>query len=126
MEQPGFQKQILNILNPAKTSIENLENKQPNAEQIQKFISEILHLENTPALWEHLQSNQNQGKLTYGNKSDFYNLENKIVIILDEQKIHSVLLYQNEKYIDNVNKKVYNDLSAFLGNRVIWVELFNK
>ena len=122
----GFQKQILNILNPAKTSIENLENKQPNAEQIQKFISEILHLENTPALWEHLQSNQNQGKLTYGNKSDFYNLENKIVIILDEQKIHSVLLYQNEKYIDNVNKKVYNDLSAFLGNRVIWVELFNK
>jgi serine/threonine-protein kinase len=91
---------------------------------INKFISEIKSLNDVNSLMDFLKTGQNQGRFTYGQHDDYYNLENKFVILIDEETILNVLLYRKEKFIDPMVNQEYTDLSEFMGKRAIWVELF--
>jgi len=90
----------------------------------QEFISEILGLENEQALMSYLNEKQIQGKLTFGKQSDYYNPQNKFVIVFDDVKVHAVLLYYSGKFIDQSDYKLYDALSsAFKGKKMAWIEL---
>jgi len=72
----------------------------------------------------YLKKNQDEGKLIFGRKDQFTNLEETYVIILDEEQIYTILLYYNNEYFDTINKQTYSSLSdRFRGKRSIWTKL---
>ncbi len=98
--------------------------KMINSEKSKSFVSAIVEITDPKALLQHLEQRKNNGKLFYGTTKDFPDLEKKYIIISDEQKIYTILVYFNQKYIDVIEKKIYNNLSDnFRGKRTIWVDL---
>ena len=66
----------------------------------------------------------NNGNLKFGKESDFSDLEKKYIIISDEKKIYTILLYFNKKFYDVIEKNIYTNLSDnFRGKRTIWIDL---
>jgi hypothetical protein len=91
------------------------------------FINEMRTIQNYPQLEKYLQSNRQAGKIKFGSMRDFINLEGKYVVIFDMDKIYTVLIYTNDKYIDLYNNREYVELSQyFRGKRQCWVELIEK
>ncbi len=90
----------------------------------QKFIDEILILNSTEALFSFLNIKAGNGYLVFGKKADFFNLDNKIIIVVDDRKIHSILIYKDSMFIDFNKNEKYLDLSKYYkGKRTIWIEL---
>ena len=91
----------------------------------QKFIHDIRNLNNEQDLILFLQNKQREGALTYGKQNDFFNQDNKFVVIFNESEIKTVLLYHDKKFVDPDGNKIWEDLMpAFTGDKVIWIELF--
>jgi serine/threonine protein kinase len=95
------------------------------SQKSQKFIQEVMHLANTEALSAYLEGENRAGTLVFGERNDFFTPENKFVVVYDEKKIHAVLLFYKEKFIDQADLKKYDDLSlAFRGKKIVWIEIF--
>jgi hypothetical protein len=95
------------------------------SQKSQKFIQTVLSLENAEALSSYLQREHRSGILAFGEQSDFFTPENKYVVVYDENKIHTVLLFYKEKFIDQADFERYDDLSlTFRGKNIIWIEIF--
>ena len=91
---------------------------------IYKFIAEVLKIEDSNTLLSYLEDNKNLGRLTFGRKGDYTEIEGKYIIILDGQQIYTLLLYYDKKYFDVMENDIYDDLSKkFRGKREIWVNL---
>jgi class 3 adenylate cyclase len=90
-----------------------------------EFIKNVLILNSSQALISFLENKSKSGELVIGNKDNYANLDNKIVIIVDEEKIYSVLIYKDSLFFDYVKREKYPDLSKYYkGKRTIWIELF--
>ncbi len=94
------------------------------SEKSKRFVSDVLKIEDSNTLLKYLKENKNLGRLTFGKKGNYSEIEGKYVIILDEQRIYSLLLYHDQKYFDVMGNDIYDDLSEnFRGKREIWIDL---
>jgi hypothetical protein len=96
-----------------------------NSPTEKQFLKKINDLKNTDDLWEFLNLQQQQGLLTYGQRGDFYKLDDKFVVIVDENKIYAIFLFHNDKFLNTRNQQQLDDLSNFRGKRTIWIELLD-
>lgn len=96
-----------------------------NSPTEKQFLKKINDLKNTDDLWEFLHLQQQQGLLTYGQSGDFYNLDDKFVVIADEHKIYAIFFFHNDKFLNTKNQQQLDDLSNFTGKRTIWIELLD-
>jgi len=107
-----------NTVNQKKIFLDKLPHKS------QEFINRILTMNNNESLFSFLEKNAKNGILIFGKQDEFFNLDNKFLIIIDEEKIYSVLMYDNSWYIDFKKNEKYLDLSKYYKNkRTIWIEL---
>jgi serine/threonine protein kinase len=95
-----------------------------NSEKSQSFRSAIAKISDTDVLLQYLEQNKDNGNLLYGTQKDFPDLERKYIIITDENKVYTILLYFNQKYYDVYENKLYQNLSDnFQGKFTIWIDL---
>ena len=94
------------------------------SEKSKIFITEVLKIDDSDTLLEYLEANKNLGRLTFGRRGNYAEIEGKYIIILDGQQIYTLLLYLNQRYFDVMGDGIYDDLSKnFRGKIEIWVNL---
>jgi hypothetical protein len=119
----GIYRHYFSISSESMTSSEPEVSEPLYSESAVIFKEKILGLQFTGDILKYLQSSQQQGELKFGRRASFTDLENKYVLVLDEQKIYTVLLFKDEKYIDLKDQIIVNDLSnLYKGKRTIWIE----
>jgi len=95
-----------------------------NSERSVRFSSDILRLKVPEQILAYLETNQDQGKLKFGKKDQFSDLEGNFVIIIDDKQVYTILLYYNTEYFDTTNNQIYKNLTdRFRGKRSIWIKL---
>jgi len=92
--------------------------------QSETFRSDLLGLKDSKRILEYLKKNQDLGKLKFGRKNQFTDLDGIYVIILDDMQIYTILLYYHAEYFETMNDQTYTRLSdKFRGKRSIWTKL---
>ena len=94
-------------------------------EKYQSLYRNILEKKNFRNIIDFLQSEQKNGRLAFGNESDFHSKNNKCIIVLKEHELNTVLFYKDNSYFDFRTKKAFENINTeFIGNRLVWVELY--
>ncbi len=94
-------------------------------EKYQSFYENIVNKKNFRNIIDFLQVEQKNGKLSFGNESDFHSKNNKCIIVLKEYELNTVLLHRDNSYYDFSSKKSLDNIkTVFIGNRLVWVELY--
>jgi len=74
-----------------------------------------------------LKRNKSEGKLAYGKRDQFFNEDDKYILIIDQSKIHDVLYYKDGVFTSVDNRATYTSLSEhFKGKIDVWVELYSN
>ena len=85
----------------------------------------IFNSGNANNLLEFLESQTKNGVIKVGNKEDFYDLNKKIVIVLNSDQIIDVLLKYNLNFISIKNNTIMTSLADKYENlRMIWIHLY--
>lgn len=96
-----------------------------NKENVKKFITAIYGINDANGLLQYLDLQRKNGILKFGNRDDFYNLNEKIVIVFNSKHVIDVLLNSDNSYISTKENKVLSSLaSGYAKQRMIWIHLF--
>ncbi len=90
----------------------------------QDFYKQIVSRQNSENIINFLLAEQKAGKLSFGNESDFHSPDKKCIIVLDGYNLSTVVISLDGNFIDLNDIQVKNIKPVFVGNRLIWVELY--
>ncbi len=104
------------------TMVKKMEKDQlnPETESMQVLID---NKDDTKRFLQLLVQYKKLGKLSFGNRDDFADLNDLFVVILDKKNVCNILLFTGQNYIDIESKTKYESLETnFKGKRLIWVK----
>ena len=91
------------------------------------LVQDLRRITSTDSLQEFLAEGRRQGRWIFGQKQQFFEHDNKIVVIVDREEILQTFLFTNNNYVDPLTGESLENLSDHFSGKIdIWLELFDE
>lgn len=87
-------------------------------------ITQLARLEQLSDFFRILKQYSYANKISYGNKSDFVDINNHYIALVDKNKMYGIFHYDGIEYTNVINNQVLKDINAkYSDKRKVWLKI---